>query len=62
MKENYSKVTGILPLSQKDITQKLLWPIIVKNILTNDNRSTSPFPALGGKICVWCLWDILHEI
>ena len=25
-------------------------------ILTKDNNSTSPFPDLSGKLCVWFLW------
>ena len=27
-----------------------------KLFLTNDKKSTSPFPDLGGKLCVWFLW------
>ena len=27
-------------------------------ILTNDNKSTSPFPDLGGKFCVWFMWMV----
>ena len=27
-------------------------------ILTNDNKSTSPFLDMGGKICIWFMWMV----